>query len=385
MIPRDVVNVDPTYVTERHYRINADTTQTTIVSASVLSAKVVSESHGFGIENYHRRVRQGDLMPHTPYERFQSTWKLRPGVYHRYTTTPGVSFHTDANWEYAPATYTPMIYDDITVPRAEAKLKDYLPQIQRAAANIYSQGHDALTFVAEFTKTVALFGETRQTLMDLLTTGLRGKTLEDSWLKYRYGWRTLYFDMVDIANALANLESERTRFSEKAGASSTTSSVSTVSFGTPGVSDLSMAFAITETKKVSLRGAVTADISPPNFRFNPAVTAWELMRFSFIIDWFINVGLWLEAMSFLTFATKYAASGGVKIDITRSCDVTSFVLGAGQTGSGTMGSDMTASYWIRIPGSVPTIPLINVRVDTPKFIDLWALVSRRGGNSLLHD
>jgi hypothetical protein len=268
-----------------------------------------------------------------------------------------------------------MIYNDIGVPRAEAKLKDYLPQIQKAASNIYSQGHDSLTFVAELTKTIAMFRHARESLIKLITQTSKGKTLAQSWLEFRYGWRTLYYDMVDITGALANLADERTRFSERTGSSSSSTTATTVSFGTPGVSDLAMTFVISETKKISLRGAVTADIDPPNFQFNPAITAWELVRFSFIIDWFINVGLWLEAMSFLTFATNYAASGGVRIDVVRSCDVTSIAFGAGQTGTGVMGSDMVASYMIRIPGSVPIVPLINIRVDVPKFIDLWALTT----------
>jgi len=148
LIPRDTVIVDPFYQTERHYRINPDLSQTTLFSGSVLASEKRSESHGFNIEGYWKRVRRGDLMPHTPYERFDAIWALRPGVYHRYNPGIATSYHTDSNWEYSPATYAPMIYNDIGVPRAEAKLKDYLPQIQKAASNIYSQGHDSLTFVA---------------------------------------------------------------------------------------------------------------------------------------------------------------------------------------------------------------------------------------------
>jgi hypothetical protein len=268
-----------------------------------------------------------------------------------------------------------MIYTDITVPAAEAASKDYGAQVQKAASSIYSQGHDSLTFVAELTKTIAMFKHARESLIKLITQTSKGKTLAQSWLEFRYGWRTLYYDMVDITGALANLADERTRFSERAGNSSTSSSASTVSFGTPGVSDLSMSFGITETKKISLRGSVTADIDPPTFQFNPAITASELVRFSFIIDWFINVGLWLEAMSFLTFTTNYSASGGVRIDISRSCDVTSVTFGSGQSGTAIMGSVMVASYSIRNPTSVPIVPLVNIRVDVPKFIDLWALTS----------
>lgn len=375
MIPRDIVTVNPSERNETHYRINPDTSHTTLFSVTVSSAEYRLETHGFDIEGYHRRLRRGDLIPHTPYERFECDWSLRPGYYHRYNPAIATSYHTDTNWDYAPATDVATRYNDIGVPRAEAKLKDFGSAVQKAASNIYSQGHDSLTFVAELTKTIAMFRTARESLIKLLTETTKGKTLAQSWLEFRYGWRTLYYDMVDITHALSNLADKRTRFSERAGSSSTLTSVSYVSAGTPTVSDVSFVYTISETKKISLRGSVTADIDPPEFRFNPAITAWELVRFSFIIDWFINVGLWLEALSFLTFTTNYAASGGVKIDISRSCDLTTLVFATGQTGSGTAGADMKASYSIRIPTSVPIIPLVNVRVDVPKFIDLWALTT----------
>jgi hypothetical protein len=139
---------------QRHYRINLDLSETTLFDVSSRIGDYQSEAHGFDIEGYHKRLRQGDLMPHTPFERWKYEF-LCAGIFHRYQTD-GYSFHTPLYWTNDWATDS-LVKQSIAVPRAAAKLKDYGPQMQAAASRIYSQGHDSLTFVAELTKTISMF------------------------------------------------------------------------------------------------------------------------------------------------------------------------------------------------------------------------------------
>lgn len=129
------------------------------------------------------------------------------------------------------------------------------------------------------------------------------------------------------------------------------------------------------TDEISLRGSVTADINPPRFQLNPVITGWELIRFSFIIDWFVQVGTWLEAMSFLVFSTNYTASYGYKVTREVNCTMTDVVFNATSSGSHEGYALSTGELTWRIPSTVSHLPTIRVNVNTPKMIDLWALLS----------
>jgi hypothetical protein len=376
LIPRDVSVLLPVYNNQRHYRINVGGSETTLFNVSSMTSDSQSVSHGFDIENYHRRVRMGELMPHTPYERWRYDFQVT-GSYHNYNSSDGTSVHTPSWWTNDWFTDS-LVKESMSAPAAVAKLKDYFPQVQAAAAKIYTQGHDSLTFVAEFTKTISMFANARESLIKLITSIPKGKTLAQSWLEFRYGWRTLYFDMVDVQHALVNLNESKNRFSERTGTKSTSSTATAMTQGTHGVSPIALTMTATREETISVRGSVAADIEPPRFRFNPAITAWELVKFSFIIDWFINVGLWLEAMSFLTFATSYSASGSVKIEAHTIGSLTTATFGPGYSGTTSFSAESHSQYMVRIPTRVPTVPLFNVRVNVPKFIDLWALLVGKG-------
>jgi hypothetical protein len=53
---------------------------------------------------------------------------------------------------------------------------------------------------------------------------------------------------------------------------------------------------ITVRENISERGFVTAKAEIPGVRFNLLPTIWEVTRFSFVLDWAINVGQWLDAI-----------------------------------------------------------------------------------------
>jgi hypothetical protein len=374
MIPRGAATAVPISGTERHYRINADSSQTQLSLGSALFDETISEYHGWDIPGYHKRRRSGELLQPTPFEQFSAkgSWT---GTYFRYNPALNNYWRTDSNWSH-PSTLIPWRYDIGTL-RTEARSYDFSPQITQAAANIYASGHDTLTFLAEFRKVIAMFIHAHGNLVNLLSKrpSFRGvKSLSDAmnqhWLEYRYGWRILYFDMVDIANALADLEDVRGRFSERAGSSTSKTTITDASYSSV---DFSMTVRVIESKKVSLRGSVTADITPPKFRFNPVLTAWELIRFSFIIDWFIGIGSWLESMSLLAFSSGQVAAGGVKITCQKNGTLLTSAAGAGQSGTFLYNMQNIAEYTVRLPSSVPSLPSVNVRLDVPKFIDLWAL------------
>jgi hypothetical protein len=368
MEPRGSPYVNNTIVeNETHYSVNHNNSQQqTLYSGNATVGYDRGYFSGWNIPHYHRRLNAGELLPHTPYEAFKAKGRWN-GTHYRHDIPSNISYRTDRNWTAVP-TYAPEW--DITVLQLKniAASYDASSYVQDAAAAIYSGGWDALTFVAELRKTIVMFTSALSSLKRLLTLGNPAST----WLEYRYGWRILYYDIVDIAKAIDNLEAERTRFSQRAGITHRKTEV----IERPqwdGYSGFTMKIVIDD--EISLRGSVTADINPPRFQVNPAITAWELIKFSFIIDWFVQIGTWLEAMSFLIFSTNYTASYGYKVTRLVTATMTDVHFGATSSGSHQGYALSSAELVWRIPSTVSHFPTIRVNVDTPKMIDLWALLS----------
>lgn len=320
---------------------------------------------GYDIENYHKRMKAGDLLPHTSFEassiegQASGMWDVTRSTdnYHYYMVPYGLS--TDSYWILG----TPEITDYVTDTDW-----DYL--VQQAAAGIYSSGHDTLTFLAELHKVRRMFKQFLPKLYNFIK-GKNWNQLHRLWLEGRYGWRVLIYDLQNINDALQNFDSERLRYSERRG--------ETVSDATETSSNKSASFCYyTETVstswEVSMRGAVTADIKPAQWQHNLAVTGWELVPFSFVIDWVVNVGQFLSSMSFLYVSRAHVASTGYKLTVVKQFkrDYTS-----GR-------SNWSGEYWInnlctavvreRTPTSVSINPQNKLRLNEFKILDILALI-----------
>lgn len=326
---------------------------------------------GYDIVDYHKHLSRGYLLPQTPFRKVSVDGEgaSRGDV----QTTDGDQnmrfYFTSGNG--SPPRDLWMIPDDdpdvVAVPVSE-----FLAQ--KAAANIYSQGHDTLTFLAELSKTRRLFADALRRLLQLdMPKGIRGVSSE--WLAGRYGWRILLFDIQSINDALTEFDSTRKRYSEKAGLTSKYSLVRAVHQTAVSVNvDLS----ITTDVEISQRGAVIADIVPPRFSFNPLITGWELIPFSFVLDWFWHVGQALSAISFLTLSTDYTASHGYKVTMRRTLSTTNV-----EANDGWQANDVNhEGECIRVdsertPVSLSYLPQMNIRLDEWKILDLLSLLIGR--------
>jgi len=248
---------------------------------------------------------------------------------------------------------------------------DYDYYVQAVAAKIYSNGWDALTFTAELTKTVAMF---RGFVGRVIRQASSPKGLASLWLEGRYGWRTLAYDLIDIDKAIRNLDDGRKRYRDRVGGNTsqylTTTHTNGAAWGT-------LTCTAHINRKIGVRGTIVADIEPPRFGFNPVTTAWELITLSFVIDWIVNVGQFLEAMSFLALSRAYVAAGGIMIedDITQ----TSSFAKAGNVSPGywSLQTHAKATFIRRIPSAVDPIPLPKLRIGALKVGDLVALLVQK--------
>lgn len=379
-----------------------DETETVSTISSI--RRTYRETRGWDNPNFYERQRRGELLPPTKFDQVDYSVDVagRVGFHLRNFeedfSTHSTSYHSDqeavisSNGDFLPSDFEAFASSDLyDFGDEEAAIDSYDPsvQVQAAAARIYSQGFDALTSGAEFHKTVRLFKSIRKRLIRELSRG----RLFDLYLEGRYGWRILIYELLELNDVVNNWSKERSRYTEKAfGGFTSHDSFTSASIGLQLPNSTIQSwfmgtgpkykYHVQTSRKISLLGTVTADILPSQFRHNPVETAWELIPYSFVIDWFVHFGQWIQALSFDAAASDFVAAGGVKIEISRDFTAVSnevndtsfsFVDPSANPGFELRGSS-SAVYTRRRPSSVPSIPLYNPRLDELKVLDLIALL-----------
>jgi hypothetical protein len=246
---------------------------------------------------------------------------------------------------------------------------------QEAAAQIYGNGFDALTALAEFKTVGHQFLSVGKTLRNLMGSR-RIKDLSSEYLNYRYGWRPLIMDIQNLTDAILTYNEKRSRYSQRAGATTRTTHQRNFS---ASWGFFNVACSVYDDVTVSHRGSVCADIEVPKFQFNPLQTAWELVPLSFVVDWFVNIGRSISALTFRLNCSDYVASVGYKITIKRefeaSMTTTKSGFGSGIGFRQTGNSD--AILIKRQPTSVSFKPYPFINLDSYKILDMISLVIQR--------
>lgn len=129
------------------------------------------------------------------------------------------------------------------------------------------------------------------------------KELADRWLEYSYGWVPLVSDIYSAVE-LRSLQPPSGIIKAKR-AKYTTKTYHGVPKGSPyDIMESWSTEVRTRGCTCTIRARVTLD--NPNLTFatslgltNPALLAWELLPYSFVVDWFLPVGNWLEAQTAL--------------------------------------------------------------------------------------
>lgn len=357
-----------------------------------LVSEYYKKTEGINLRNYHQRLAKGELLPFTWFRQVEISGEHAIKVLQWTRTSPaGWAIREPGN---STSKAIAEIYWRIKLSDLE-KVHNVEParyHLQRAAARVYSSGWDALTFAAELRKTIQMFRQLVRSLSfflknlpdePLVTRGGRRikiplRELKDvpfnKWLEVRYGWRTLHYDMQDIANVIVGVDDKRKRYRETVGSTDSATVVTnyayTLSVGTVNLVS-------TDRKKSGYRGSIVADIEPPKFRINPATTAWELLTLSFVIDWFFDIGQWLESLSFLAIERQYYGAVGFHYELERELITQSCVPASGHTYSWYPYSMWTGSYTARDPSSVPLLPLAAIHLNAFKVVDLIALAVQR--------
>lgn len=261
--------------------------------------------------------------------------------------------------------------------------------VNGAVAESRTAAWDGLTFLAELTETKALFRTSVLRLVrfrEQLRTGPSRRELEslkdprkyfekfsELWLEARYGWLPVYYDMMSALKALNTHRKNTISIGRKrqldAGSQTITYS------GSGGMTHVE-----TLEWSVTYRGWAASEFADDGrVSYDPLVTAYEIATLSFVLDWVIDVGTWLEAISPFQPGKTLGSCGSYQFDISRQ-----------RNSSGSNYSDATSNWTVVAPPTLSgsqsirsysrfpmatTLPGWNPRITLPRQIDALALAS----------
>lgn len=273
-----------------------------------------------------------------------------------------------------------------------------------AVARARTSSFDAGTFVAEFNKTVRMIRDLKtnvfrraDSIVNARRTDIARKGLaafSEFWLEARYGWRTLSYDINDIRDSINTLKDSYHSQYSRGYANYESSAFRTASFAGkrlhqyPGVdfgdfSFINISYANTQTLQRRAGAFVETVLDDIGF-IDPLVTGWEVIPFSFIIDWFTNVGNNVSAFSPFAvgnLANVWSSDTSTVEWIWEGNAIETNSLGNyTQKISGPRSGTLT-SVWkthTRTPQVAPSFNLsFQTKLDWQKLIDLAALASLR--------
>lgn len=197
------------------------------------------------------------------------------------------------------------------------------------------------------------------------------RRFRDLWLEARYGVRPLVYLAQDVVRAV-NHKRRQGLFNRGTAHQDFTIAKSDYVAGENYYCHYRTTESLTGTMK--LRGTAYTNRTPMDtWGFDPVVTAWELTRYSFIVDWFINVGGYLATVRPRLTGTFAGVCDSVRVDATWVRDFQILSLkdsGIGEFHPVTI-TETTSSY-VRLPTSVP-LPHFSPSFSLAKFVDLVAI------------
>jgi hypothetical protein len=203
----------------------------------------------------------------------------------------------------------------------------------------------------------------------------------DLWLLGRYGIRPMIYDFYSAQKAMEVLLKGTTIVRGKGRSGPETFSDT---WSDSGYFEAHLGYEFNETIIVerTYHGMAYVRFSNPTqaaFQVNPLVTAWELLPYSFVVDWFCDVGSWVQTLKPQLDGDYLGVALGIRSKWTHTSTYREFTDGGDFTG-GQSGATMvkTVDSYTRVPTTVPFPPIIP-RLSIPKVIDLLAIFLRGKG------
>lgn len=218
------------------------------------------------------------------------------------------------------------------------------------------------------------------------------------WLEYRYGMRPLYFDLRGVYNYLRRWGDVAPRYTARAKPEVLSSSAKTsgsvtvpVPPNTGNLLDLTATYERWTEQNISVRAGVLYAVEFSNALTKqlallgidrPLDSAWDLIPFSFVVDWFIGIGpfiaSWEPKPGCNTLASWYTECREAKA-VTQVTSLTPrTALSGWKRGNTTLLGNGIAHRSVKVVTRVanpplPYLPSWSVKLNAAKLIDLAAI------------
>lgn len=328
--------------------------------------------------HYNALVRRGKLIPYTQWiqEEFSVLDRsAHPSRIKKTTSQKGDYFSDWVSGSRDTSYYAPSRTSSDDKVRSVAPSPTYL--LNQAAASAYSShSFDVGTFLGELPETLRMLGKTVERFSDIKNRKfkkLKNFDPHSFLLEARYGWSPMYRDLKNLHRQFLRQKRSITRVVGRSQASASTSDSGST---TAGDAIRSITYSWSDTITITSMASVAADYAHSAWKLNPIATGYELLPYSFVVDWLWNLSQAIRASSLLLGASQLTACAGLKIQTERTFTLTASAL-TGYTytinpsGSCTSIATMTERY----PASVPYLPPIKVNLDGNKIADLVAMIA----------
>jgi len=138
----------------------------------------------------------------------------------------------------------------------------------------------------------------------------RGANAPQKWLELQYGWKPLLSDIYGASSALEGREKSDWRVTAKATRSQLIEEDRWFDPTGPGLGRCRASAKCSAFVRIDALPQNEATISLASLGVtNPLSVAWELVPFSFVVDWMIPIGDWLDSLdAMLGYSTAYTSS-----------------------------------------------------------------------------
>jgi hypothetical protein len=270
-----------------------------------------------GRDASHHTVKAADgWRPPTPYFGYQSEIERVPGEFH--VETPTRIYRFPASWpSQVPLTNPSHCVDDNAVAQAKQRALTKFSAKSVDLSVAFAERKETANMVTSFAKEFVRSGrDLRHGRFRAVWNRLKAhgnyREIPDKWLGYRYGLNPV---MQDIYGAVEAIEAAdkgsyaRYRVTTRASTVKVCQTSRDIDWNSAGTeSGITVPLTGSEVYRRQTRVKIRYDALLDNVPYrslascgvtNPAATLWEILPWSFVVDWFVNVGSFIDGVNAL--------------------------------------------------------------------------------------